>query len=248
MSYLIFLVMMISLWFFSYYHFFTNPQTQGWLLWDSSSSSHNWNFSPSYLEKWYKYDNFNMWLYSSFIEGNQFLWCGRKLSRSARAEIPSRGVSFWVSGWVMCNFSSIITWSNFWHFLFVNWASVVQWQSVWLGWEDPCFKTPLGQRDAPSGQEINLHWLVAQLAGNAHWAEPSPLLYAPQFTQLWKRVPGAFTRGGNYSTGNSRLYRPSVSQAQKVKESRDERPRLCAPQCMPLTFLFSLLSINSYFT
>ena len=52
----------------------------------------------------------------------------------------------------------------------------------------------------------------------AHRARPTPL----------KCKNGASTGGGNCSSGSSRLYRLGVSQAQKAKESGDERPQLRA--------------------
>ena len=67
------------------------------------------------------------------------------------------------------------------------------------------------------GKEIDRHCLVVQSAGNAHLAfpatvvraEPSPRLDGgTQSTQLWKLVPGACTRGGNYSLASS--LRPAV--------------------------------------
>ena len=47
---------------------------------------------------------------------------------------------------------------------------------------------------------------------------------APHSTQLWKIEPGAST--GGCSPGSSQLYRLDVWQAQKVKVSGYERPRL----------------------
>ena len=41
--------------------------------------------------------------------------------------------------------------------------------------------------------------------------------------------------------GSSRHYRLDVSQAQKAKESGDERPQLCASKRLPLNFLSSFL-------
>ena len=55
--------------------------------------------------------------------------------------------------------------------------------------------------------------------------------------------------GGNCRPGISRLYRLGVSQAQKAKESGDERPRLRASWRMPPTFLFlfSMFKRNPFF-
>ena len=45
----------------------------------------------------------------------------------------------------------------------------------YLGPRGPRFVTRLSQLVLPLGKEINRHFQVAQSAGNAQWAEPSPL-------------------------------------------------------------------------
>ena len=70
---------------------------------------------------------------------------------------------------------------------------------------------------------------MAQFAGRAHWAEPSPLFALtarPSPFNYENRVPGAGTREGNSSPGSSRLYRLDVSQAHKAEDAGNERPRL----------------------
>ena len=71
----------------------------------------------------------------------------------------------------------------------------------------------------------------AQFAGNAHWAESSPLFaYGSRPTPLKCKncVPGACTKAVNCIPSSYRLYRMGVSQAQKAKDSGDERPQLRA--------------------
>ena len=66
---------------------------------------------------------------------------------------------------------------------------------------------------------------MAQFAGSAHWAEPSPLFaHRARPTQL-KRITS--------------LYRLGVSQAQKAKVSEDERPRLRAYSLCPQLSFFT---------
>ena len=75
-------------------------------------------------------------------------------------------------------------------------------------------------------KEINRHCQVAQFAGNAHRAEPSPL-----FAQ--RARPSPLNCKNDYLVlvlGKKVL--------KKAKESGDERPRLRASQRIPHTFLF----------
>ena len=54
-------------------------------------------------------------------------------------------------------------------------VSVAQRQSVGLGSRGPGFETRPLPSGFPLGKKISRHCQVAQFAGNAHWAEPSPL-------------------------------------------------------------------------
>ena len=71
---------------------------------------------------------------------------------------------------------------------------------------------------------------MTEFAGNAHWAEPSPL-FAHRARPIPLKRKNEYLvlalGGGNCSSGYSRLYRLGVSQAQKAEVSGNERPRLC---------------------
>ena len=69
---------------------------------------------------------------------------------------------------------------------------------------------------------------MAQFAGNAHWAEPSPLfVHRARPSPLdCKYKYLVLVLGEDTSPGSSRLYGLEVSQAQKAKVLADERPRL----------------------
>ena len=68
---------------------------------------------------------------------------------------------------------------------------------------------------------------MAQLAGNAHWAEPSPLLaHRARPTQL-KRKNEFLVRALGKETAVQAVV-GSITQAQKAKVSGDERPQLRA--------------------
>ena len=88
---------------------------------------------------------------------------------------------------------------------------------------------------------------MAQFAGNAHWAEPSPLFdHRARLTphsSVKRRVPVASTGEGNYSPGSSRLYRLGDLQAEKAKVSGDERPRFIA--CAPNFLFFNPTPLNT---
>ena len=74
---------------------------------------------------------------------------------------------------IRCAFSALETWSTiflFMEYIHVNPLSHASYDS---GPKVPDLN--LGKLVFPSGNENNRHCWVAQLAGNAHWAEPSPL-------------------------------------------------------------------------
>ena len=61
-------------------------------------------------------------------------------------------------------------------------------------------------------------------------ARPTPLEWKNEYLGV------ALREGGNCSLDNSWIHRQGVSQAQKAKETGDERPRLRASSRVPPTF------------
>ena len=113
----------------------------------------------------------------------------------------------------------------------------------------PGFETRLCHLVFPLGNETNRHCKVAQFAGNAHWAEPSPLINGRAHPTPLKCENKYLVLALEEETspGSSRLYCLSVSLAQNAKESGDERPIACPnsqtgttnSNMLPLIFVFS---------